>query len=380
MQRLKPEEMWEDVWVDGQLRRLRRGLTTGTTAAAAAKAALLAFWHQKVPAIIEVPLPNGRRAGLPILRSGNEGQAAVVKDGGDDPDATHGAEIVATISRHPGEGILISGGQGVGRVTRPGLAVPVGDWAINPVPRRQIRLAMEEVIRELGADPGGIEVRIHVPEGERIARDTWNGRLGILGGISILGSTGLVRPYSLASWRASVVMAIHVAAATGTDTIVLTTGSKTHEAAMTLWPGIGPEAVIDMGGFFHHAVVAVTRQPGIRRLGLVAMMGKLSKIANGARSLHAHDASVDLEFLAQLVRAAGAPDSLVAWVARANTAAEVGEQMQRLRLQAFFDMLALKAARAIADLAPALTVEVVLLDRAGVPYARVALAPGGNKT
>src|SRR5215467_1096878 len=223
---------------------LRTGWTTGACAAAAAKAAAAALETGQVQDSVEIVLPAGRRVvfavtscrllpgpGRPGGASGGErAEAVVVKDAGDDPDVTHGAHLTALVSWRPEAGLDLDGGEGVGVVTKPGLGLEVGSPAINPVPRQMITQAVGEAV-DLGRN--GITVIISVPDGERMARKTTNARLGIIGGISILGTTGIVRPFSTASWRASVEQAISVLAAQGEDTVVLCTGGRTEDRKST---------------------------------------------------------------------------------------------------------------------------------------------------
>ena len=209
-----------------RLRALRTGWTTGTCAAAAAKAATLALVQQRCQEAIEVALPGGQRVTFPLASctfDASRAEAVVVKDGGDDPDATHGAHLTATVAWAPQPGLTLEGGVGVGMVTKPGLGLEVGAPAINSVPRSMITQTVGEALDRSGR---GVRVVISVPDGERMARKTTNARLGILGGIFILGTTGIVRPFSTASWRASVVQAVQVLAAQGERTVVLCTGGR----------------------------------------------------------------------------------------------------------------------------------------------------------
>ena len=215
-------------------RALRRGFSTGANAAAAAKAALLALATGQLPEAVDIPFPSGDRHTFTIHSGSTDGPTAtavVVKDAGDDPDVTHGAHLTATVTRCPGEDVVIAGGDGVGTVTKPGLGLEVGGPAINPVPRQMITDAAREVVPS-----GGVHVTISVPDGEKMARKTTNRRLGIVGGISILGTTGIVRPFSTASWRASVEQAVSVMAAQGIGTLVLATGGAPSAARWRCCP------------------------------------------------------------------------------------------------------------------------------------------------
>jgi cobalt-precorrin-5B (C1)-methyltransferase len=296
---------------------LRTGWTTGTCASAAAKAAALLLVSGEPPAWVEVGLPSGRRVTFAVEEASLDGDSAaavVVKDAGDDPDVTHGAHLTATVSWRSGDGVELDGGEGVGMVTKPGLGLPVGGPAINPVPRAMITQAVQEVVGERG-----IRVVISVPGGEKMARKTTNRRLGVLGGISILGTTGIVRPFSTASWRASVVQAVQVAAAQGEMTIVLCTGGRTEKGAMALLPGLPEVCFIEVGDFTGAALrMAVER--GISRVVFVGMVGKLTKLAAGVLMTHYTRSAVDTGLLGRLTASVGGSSSLVEEVAAANTA------------------------------------------------------------
>src|SRR5262245_57529133 len=260
----------------------REGFTTGTAAAAAARAACLVLldrgWPDTVP--VQLPIPRVLDIRINTLEwTGQEASAGVVKDAGDDPDVTHGAEIFATVRRVPEAGIHLRGGLGVGVVTQRGLELPVGSPAINPVPQRMIRQAVAEVLGSDRPDPG-VEVTISVPNGAELAKRTFNERLGIVGGISILGTTGIVKAMSTAAWRASVVQAIDVAAANGVAHIVLTTGGRSETFARRLYPELPVMAFVQMG-IFTGASLKRAAERKVPRVSLCAMIGKLSKTAAG---------------------------------------------------------------------------------------------------
>jgi cobalt-precorrin-5B (C1)-methyltransferase len=300
-------------------RALRTGWTTGTCSAAAAKAASIALSSGKVPANVDTPLPGGARVTLPVdsceVASGRA-TAVVVKDAGDDPDVTHGAHLTATVAWREVPGIELDGGIGVGVVTKPGLGLEVGGPAINPVPRAQITEAVGEAI-DLATQ--GVRVVISVPDGERMARKTTNGRLGIIGGISILGTTGIVRPFSTASWRASVMQAVDVLAAQGERTVVLATGGRTERAAMALYPDLAAGCFVEVGDFTG-AALRQARAGGLTRVVFVGMVGKLTKLAAGVLMTHYTRSAVDRELLADITREAGGSQQLSEEVGAANTA------------------------------------------------------------
>ncbi|HEX2810574.1 MAG TPA: cobalt-precorrin-5B (C(1))-methyltransferase [Kineosporiaceae bacterium] len=303
---------------------LRTGWTTGACATAATKAALTALVGGQPQDRVEITLPSGRPVGFAVERCTLDrdadgtpfrAEAVVIKDAGDDPDVTHGAHLTATVTWRPEPGVQLDAGPGVGTVTKPGLGLPVGGPAINDTPRRMISSAVHELIDTRVA---GVRVVIAVPGGEAMARKTTNARLGILGGISILGTTGIVRPFSTASWRASVVQAVHVLAAQGERTVVLCTGGRTERAAMALLPQLPPVCFVEVGDFTGAAVGAAV-EDGVAEVAFVGMAGKLAKLAAGILMTHYTRSKVDLSLLAAVTADAGAPPDVVAAVAAANT-------------------------------------------------------------
>jgi cobalt-precorrin-5B (C1)-methyltransferase len=308
---------------------MRTGFTTGACAAGAAKAAARVLVRNTMLSEIETTLPNRDRVTFALKRCeriGAQAIASIVKDAGDDPDCTHGAELVAEVELRAASGIELRGGPGVATVTKVGLGLTVGAPAINAVPRRNITEMVEE---ELSSSPyRGAVVTISVPGGEEMAKETINARLGLLGGISILGTTGIVKPYSTAAYKASVVQAIDVARERGVETLVLTTGGKSEAYAMRLYPDLPEEAFVQVGDFVGVGVKHCARRKA-RTAVVVGMIGKLSKMADGRTMTHAAGSEVNLEFLATLARGIGAPDPLVEQIRQANTARHVLELAER---------------------------------------------------
>ncbi len=303
---------------------LRTGWTTGTCASAAAKAATAALDTGQLQVTVEVGLPDGQRVRFPVdacTLSENQAEAVVVKDAGDDPDVTHGARLTATVRWRDEPGIELDGGVGVGVVTKPGLGLELGGPAINPVPRTMITQAVAEAV-DLAQH--GIKVIISVPDGERMARKTTNARLGIIGGISILGTTGIVRPFSTASWRASVEQAISVLAAQGEDTVVLCTGGRTEKGAMKLLPELPEVCFVEVGDFTGAALRQAVRHE-LKRVVFAGMAGKLTKLAAGVLMTHYTRSKVDLALLKDITQAAGGSQDLADSVANANTARHAAE-------------------------------------------------------
>jgi len=296
---------------------LRTGFTTGACSAAAAKAAVTALVLGAGQSEVDIPFPSGDRHTFTVhsmhVQDGTA-TAVVIKDAGDDPDVTHGAHLTVTVTwRCDGE-VVLHGGEGVGVVTRAGLGLPVGEPAINPVPRQMITAAVREA-----AGGRGVDVTISVPGGERMARKTTNRRLGIEGGISILGTTGIVRPFSTASWRASVVQAVAVMAAQQVPTLVLATGGRTERGAMRLLPDLPAVAFVEVGDFTGAALRAAV-QHGLTDVVFVGMIGKLTKLASGVLMTHYTRSKVDTGLLAEITAGHGGREDDVAEVRGAVTA------------------------------------------------------------
>ncbi len=321
--------------------KLRTGFTTGTCAAGAAKAAALFLERGERVAAIEVPLPGGGRCTLPVGWD-DEGRAFVVKDAGDDPDCTHGAHVTASLTPIDGDALQCAAGGGVGTVTRPGLGLAVGEPAINPVPRRQIAEAIAEVT------PRTFLVTISVPGGEAMARHTTNERLGIVGGISILGTTGIVRPFSTAAYRASVVQQIDVAAATGVASLVLATGSRTERQALADHPTLDPVAIVEVGDFTGVGLRRAAHH-GFDPIEWYAMIGKVTKVAQGLLMTHFHRADVDTSLLREVALSTGAPTRVVDAATQTNTARHFYEVCREVGSSEPLRALAARAAERLAE-------------------------------
>lgn len=319
---------------------LREGFTTGTAAAAAAMACVLLLHGQSCD-LLDVPSPDGsQRIHAPLHASGvvarcdglQEAWAEVIKDGGDDPDATHGAIIRCRMVLHPSVAseadqacrIRIDGGQGVGRVTLPGLPVPPGQAAINPGPRKQIARAVQEALILCQSSCGEADIVIEVPAGYAIARKTMNARLGILGGISILGTGGVVRPYSHDAWRATVEAGCAVARAMGCDCIGLCTGRRSERLLRRELTSLPQQACVQMADLFSHAL-RQARAHGFSRICIACYGGKLVKMAQGLEHTHASSGALDFTELAHRLSACGAPEHAVVQARTAVTARHVFE-------------------------------------------------------
>jgi cobalt-precorrin-5B (C1)-methyltransferase len=343
----KEQDLPSEIRQKKQEGRLRTGYTTGASAAAATKAALLPLLGSAPVASVEVTLPKGKIARLQIKWTDtskiSQGvvTSAVTKDGGDDPDVTNGAEICSTVSYHDQAGkIVLEGGRGVGRVTKPGLGLQIGGPAINPVPTQMIRGVVEE-LASLILRERGISVIISVPEGERIAAKTDNPRLGILGGISILGTTGIVLPYSTASFAASIRQSLDVAIAMGADEVVLTTGGRSEDFAKAIFTSLPDHCFIQVGDFTGYAVKQCAKKE-LSRATIAAFVGKLSKMAKGVKQTHVAGSHVDMGFLAELAASCGATAQTISEIRSANTARHVSEIVLRSGLSGFFNEICRK--------------------------------------
>ena len=349
--------------VEGK-QELRRGWTTGTCAAAAAKAAYAGLLHGSFPDPVEIALPRGDRVAFALAETGRDGDAAwagVVKDAGDDPDVTHGALIRVTVRTAPsGAGVRFVAGPGVGTVTRPGLPIPPGEPAINPVPRQMIRAALAEI-----RPAPDVVVEISIPGGEALATRTLNARLGILGGLSVLGTTGIVVPYSCAAWIDTIHRGIDVARAMGLRHVAGSTGS-TSEAAVQRLHGLPEVALIEMGDFAGGMLKYLRAHP-VDRVTIAGGVAKMTKLAQGRLDLHSKRGEADMRALAAL-----APESVAPLVAASNTVAEAFGHAPELG-----DAIAERAWAVAAEaLRPApVALEVVLFDRAGALAGRAPFAP-----
>lgn len=346
---------------------LKRGWTTGACAAGAARAAFEALLTGRFPDPVPVALPKGLRPEFALAThelGADFARVGIIKDAGDDPDVTHGALIVATVRRAPpGASVSFKAGEGVGTVTRPGLPLPVGEPAINPAPRAMVRANLEEVAARHGASVDAI-VEISVPDGERIAKRTANGRLGILGGLSILGTTGIVIPYSCSAWIHSIHRGVDVARASGCTHIGAATG-ETSEAAIRALYGLPDHARIEMGDFVGGFLKYLREHP-VPRVTIAGGPAKMTKLAEGKLDLHSKRGAVDLMVLAEQVARAGGTPALVEAVRGANSGLHAFELAQA----AGFDLPALVADGAWATAAAVLAgqsgeLETVIVGRDG---------------
>jgi cobalt-precorrin-5B (C1)-methyltransferase len=329
---------WHRSSADWRKENLREGYTTGACAAASSAAATRALLSGEPVAEITIDLPTRANVAFQIVRCDSDRDGVTcgtIKDAGDDPDVTHGAEIRATVTWTDEPGIHIAGGPGVGVVTLPGLAVDVGQAAINPAPRRQIEQAVTAEIvahdAEERLEARGVQVIISVPAGEELAVQTMNPRLGIVGGISILGTTGVVKPYSESAYRASIYVELKVAVENGAQRAILTTGRRSETYALAHNPGWTELGSVQVGDHIGYALRQATRL-GFKEIVIAGMIGKLSKVAQGRMHTHVSEGEVNFGFLAELVAQLGAAPGLVKRVQAANTARHVQTMVREARI------------------------------------------------
>ena len=361
-------------------KRLRSGYTTGACAAAAAKAATLALLDDCAKQV-EIPFPDSSRVVFELcrcLKDDNGALASVVKDAGDDPDVTNGAEIVAQvgISTEPGEGavyldvsrnIRLRAGRGVGMVTKPGLAVAVGEPAINPVPRQMILAAVSEALDACGS-AGNIEITISVPAGEELAAKTLNHRLGIVGGLSILGTTGIVKPVSAEAWTATISTSMNVARELGISEIVLSTGRTSERGAQTVL-GLPEEAYAMMGDYLEFSLKEAARH-GFEKIHLAAMWAKVMKGGMEIPQTHVRHGALEAEEAVTFLRSLGVESAVIDKMAGVNTAREIYERLLGMNR---FDVVetVCRAAKSYAEKTSGLPVELYLVDGHGKVVAHV---------
>ncbi len=345
---------------------LKRGWTTGACATAALSAAYQALLTGEFPDPVTITLPKGQKPAFAMKQAalnGNRATASIIKDAGDDPDVTHGAEIVVTVELTD-DAITFHAGDGVGTVTRPGLALAVGEPAINPGPRAMMQGVIEGLAKKFGRKKDhGVSITISIPGGEKLAAKTLNGRLGIEGGLSVLGTTGIVIPYSCSAWIHSIHRGIDVALAEGHVHLAAATGS-TSEAAVKKATGLADQALIDMGDFAGGMLKYLRKHPA-KKLTLAGGIGKITKLAQGAMDLHSSKSRVDMKMLAAILADLGADAGAVTKAEAANTAGEVLD-MARAQNLPLGDAIARRAREtALATLSGGTEIEVMIFDRQG---------------
>ena len=321
-------------------KQLRTGYTTGSSATAASKAALLSIIRQQKIKEIEITLPKKKTIKIPVNScefEENKAKCSVIKDGGDDPDVTHGAEIIVELTFNENKNqIQIDGGEGVGIVTKPGLGLEMNKPAINPVPRKMIIENLQEIGKEI-LNVKGIRVVISVPKGKELGPKTDNPRIGIKNGISILGTSGIVIPFSTASYAASIRQNLDVSLAMGNEEVVLTTGGRSEDFAKKI-VDLPEHCFVQMGDFSGYTIQQCGKK-NIKKAYVVGFIGKLAKMAAGVKQTHVKGSKVDMNFLAELAKKVNASEEIIEKIKKANTARHVSEIIQENNLNGFFELI-----------------------------------------
>lgn len=347
-------------------RPLRTGLTTGACATACALASSRLLLTGEKSSRCQIRLPRGKDVYLELtachLLDPGSAYAATIKDAGDDPDVTHGACVFTVTTLTGSPTIQFAAAEGVGTVTREGLSLTPGEPAINPVPRRMIQEHLLELAEQHGYT-GGFKVAVGVRDGEALAQKTMNPRLGILGGLSILGTTGIVRPFSCAAYIASIHQGIDVARANGISHMAACTGNTSEAYARDRYR-LSDTALLEMGDFVGAVLKHVKRNP-LARLSLVGGFGKISKLASGHLDLHSRASQIDLSFLADCAQSLGASPDTLAAILQANTSMEALKHAESLALGDAICRRAWETARRI--LPASVQLDVVAIDRQGRP-------------
>ncbi len=327
-------------------RFLKYGITTGACAAAAAKAAVLALTATCVDRVV-IPTPIGIRFEIPVKackKTGDSAVASVIKNSGDDIDVTNGIEIIATVKLTDDGQISITSGEGVGKVTKPGLQVPVGDPAINPMPRKMITDAVKEALPE----GKGAQVIVLVPEGAKVAEKTQNAKLGVVGGISILGSTGVVKPLSQEACRRSLVPQIEVALAGGYERVFFVPGNIGERIAKQLFKI--PDTQIVQTGDYVGFMLEKAAEKGVKEIVFLGHSGKLVKLAAGIFNTHYRMGDARNEVIAAYAASAGADTNTVRNILQSNTTEEATELLNKINLvKATYDEIAKRIHARISD-------------------------------
>ena len=320
--------------------KLRTGFTTGTSATAASVAAILSIINQKKTKSVDVLLPKKSKIKININNcefEKNKARCSVIKDGGDDPDVTHGAEIVVDLElTSKPNSIEIDGGEGVGRVTKPGIGLDIDQAAINPTPRKMITENLTNVGKEI-LEKNGIRVIISVPKGKELGPKTDNPRIGIVNGISILGTSGIVMPYSTASFAAAIRQQLDVVLSMGDNTVVLTTGGRSEDFARNIFD-LPEHSFVQFGDFSGYAISQCAKK-GISKAHVGGFIGKFAKMATGIKQTHVKGSKVNMDFLSELAKQCNSEENIIQKIKNANTARNVQEIILEHNVVGFFDLI-----------------------------------------
>jgi len=353
-------------------KKLRTGFTTGSCATASSKACVLSIINQKKIEHIDIILPKRSRLDIQINScefTENSAKCSVIKDGGDDPDVTHGAEIFVDVELTNNIGkIEIDGGEGVGRVTKPGLGLEIGSAAINPTPKKMILENVTEISKEI-LEKNGIMIKVSVPKGKELGPKTDNPRIGIMGGISILGTSGIVIPYSTASFAAAIRQQIAVVSSMNDDNVVLTTGGRSEDFAREIIE-LPDHSFIQMGDFSGYTIKQCAKQ-GLKKAYVAGFIGKLAKMAAGVKQTHVKGGKVDMKFLSELAKRCDAKSDTISKILGANTARNVQEIIMEDGVEGFFDEVTKEACNQMRQHSEEkIPVEVILFDFDGKVLSR----------
>ena len=346
---------------------LRTGFTTGACATACTKAALLALIQQKEVEEITIFLPVGYEQSFSLLScelKAIECTCTIRKDAGDDPDVTHGAIIGSTVSLNDSGQIIFLQGKGVGKVTLPGLEIEVGEPAINPVPRQMIENACKKLLAEHQLANKGLDITIFVQDGEIIAKRTLNERLGIIGGISILGTTGIVTPFSASSYIASITQGIDVAVANGADQLIINSGAKSEKNLKFLFPFLPDFAFIHYGNWIGETLEKIAHSP-IKKVTLGIMLGKSVKLAEGMLDTHSGKNTWNKEFVYELAKDTGYPQELLEQILLFNMAGRLIELFSFTSSEPFYQALLKACYQNCSVLIPSVELVLFLINKDG---------------
>jgi cobalt-precorrin-5B (C1)-methyltransferase len=341
---------------------LRTGYTTGACATACTKAALTALLTQQAVEEIVITLPLGQKVLFKVSCSFNKQYATctTIKDGGDDPDATHGATIGSTVSLNTGDDVVFLRGEGVGVVTLPGLSIGVGEPAINPVPRKMMRDAVNFIRHQYQLDQG-VDIQVFVVNGEEIARKTLNARIGIIGGISILGTTGIVKPFSASAYIASITQGIDVSIANGCDTVVINSGGRSENILRKRFADLPEFAFVQYGNWIGETLEKI-KTTQLRKVTMGIMLGKACKLAQGELNTHSGKSSWDKQFIFALATGCGYPSAQCAPILDLNLARRLTELFPFRAEEAFYRELRARCYAVCHAIIPAVTLEILLID------------------
>lgn len=352
---------------------LKTGYTTGTCATAATKAALISLLTNEKSSVVTITLPNGEQVKIPVASTTFETDStscSVIKDAGDDPDVTNGLEITSTVRLNPNHsGVRFLQGKGVGTVTLPGLDIEIGEPAINKTPRIMIRREVYKVFRHYQHKlpdcnlKTGIDVIISVPKGEEIALKTFNPKLGIVGGISIIGTSGVVKPFSSEAFVASIRREMQVAKALNCDRIVINSGAKSESFVQQLYPHLPPQAFIHYGNFIGETI-KIAADLHFKQITMGLMIGKAVKLAEGSLDTHSKKTVMNTDFLARIAIEAGCTNDMLHAIYQLKMARSLWEIIPNDKYT-FFSIILKKCHEVCKPLLPNGTIEIILIDETG---------------